>query len=83
MNTFMLSMVTDTRIIYSGQAGYCKLRTLSGSIGFEAFHEPFLGILEDNSIVSYTDTTGRVFSQTLESGIISFRNNICTIIFCS
>ena len=79
MNTFMLSIVTDLKTLFSGQTEYCGIVTVLGSMGFEAFHEPFLGVLRDNSDVSYTDGNGKTCSLTLESGIITFKNNTCTI----
>ncbi len=79
MNTFMLSILTDVKTIFSGQVEYCSIVTLSGSMGFEAFHEPFLGILQEKSELSYTDANGKKSTVKLESGIITFRNNTCTI----
>ncbi len=79
MNTFMLSIVTDLETIFYGQAEYCSIVTVAGSMGFEAFHESFLGILEENSELSYTDSTGEKSYVNLESGIVSFKNNSCTV----
>ena len=79
MKTFMLSIVTDSKIVFSSQAEYCSIVTVSGSMGFEAYHEPFLGVLQDNSELSYTDGNGKNYTVVLESGIISFENNACTI----
>ena len=79
MKTFMLSIVTDSKNVFSGQAEYCSIVTVSGSMGFEAYHEPFLGVLADNSMISFTDSTGKTSTVNLESGIITFRNNTCTI----
>ena len=79
MKTFMLSIITDLKTIFSGQAEYCSIVTVSGSMGFEAYHEPFLGVLQDNSELSYTDSNGKIYTVALESGIISFKDNACTI----
>ncbi len=79
MKTFMLSIVTDFKNVFSGQAEYCSIVTVSGSMGFEAYHEPFLGVLKGNSELSYTDSNGGIYTVALESGIISFKNNACTI----
>ena len=75
----MLSIVTDSINVFSGQAEYCSIVTVSGSMGFEAYHEPFLGVLQDNSELNYTDGNGNIHTVALESGIISFKNNTCTI----
>ncbi len=75
----MLSIVTDSKNVFSGQAEYCSIVTVVGSMGFEAFHESFLGILEENSELSYRDSTGKVSYVNLESGIVSFKNNTCIV----
>ncbi len=79
MKTFTLTLVSDSKIIYSGLAGYCNVRTLNGEIGFEAFHEPFLGILAEDSRISYRDKSGNQGTVDIKSGIILFENNLCTI----
>ena len=79
MNTFLLNIVMDSKTVFSDQASYCGVVVSSGSMGFEAGHEPFLGVLQEDSDVSYTDNSGAKSSVNLESGIISFKNNICTI----
>ncbi len=79
MKTFTLTIVSDSKIAYSGLARYCGVTTLNGAIGFEAFHEPFLGVLKDNSDVVYLDGSGRENSVTIKNGIISFENNTCTL----
>jgi len=79
MNTFTLSIVTDSKNVFSGQAEYCSIVTVSGSMGFEAYHEHFLGVLQENSELSYRDSTGKISYVNLESGIVSFNNNSCTV----
>ena len=79
MKTFMLNIVTDIKTIFSGQAEYCRVVTVYGSMGFEANHEPFLGVLEGSSELSYTDSSGKYFTVNIESGIISFKNNTCSV----
>lgn len=79
METFTLNIVADTKTVFSAPARYCKVTTLSGSMGFEASHESFLGVLMEDSEISYSDSAGNNYSVTLESGIISFKNNTCTI----
>ncbi len=79
METFNLNIVSDTKTVFSGIATYCGVITDSGSMGFEAFHEPFLAVLKENTDVTYTDKSDTKFSVTLESGLFSFRNNTCII----
>lgn len=80
MDTFKLNILTDLKTVFTGQASYCGIISESGSMGFEAFHEPFIGVLKDNSEVSYTDISGVESSVKLESAMVTFKNNICTII---
>jgi len=79
MNTFRLNIVTDSKIVFSGQASYCGVAAYSGSMGFEANHEPFFGVLKEKSDVIYTNESGVESSLFLEDGMLSFKNNICTI----
>ncbi len=79
MKTFTLTIVTDSKTIYSANALYCSVDTYEGSIGFEAFHEPFFGVLKDGSQIVYRTGKGDEFSVTAKSGIVSFLNNTCTL----
>ncbi len=80
MKTFTLTIVTDSKTIYSASALYCSVDTYDGSIGFEAFHEPFFGVLKDGSQIVYkTGGKGDEFSVKVKSGIVSFLNNTCTL----
>lgn len=79
MKTFTLCIVSDSKIIYSGLALYCGVATLSGSLGFEANHEAFLGVLKENSDITYTVSSGSNSTVTVDSGMISFKNNTCTV----
>ena len=79
MKTFTLTIISDSKIIFSGHASYCGVTTLFGSLGLEAFHEPFFGVLRENSDITYTDSSGGSFTVTIESGILSFKDNTCTV----
>ncbi len=79
MKTFTLTVVSDSKIIFSGLAIYCRVKTLSGEIGFEAFHEPFLGVLSSKSEISFHNKSRVEKSINIKSGIIIFENNSCTI----
>ncbi len=79
MKTFSLTIISDTKLIFKGKALYCGVTTLTGSLGLEAFHEPLLGILKDNSEINYTVKSGGQSSVAVENGMFSFKNNTCTI----
>ena len=79
MKTFSLTIVSDSKIIFSGQAVYCSVVTPRGSMGFEANHEPFMAILKKDSEIEYRDKAGNKKSVMVQSGILSFENNTCTV----
>lgn len=80
MKSFTLVIVSDSQTIFSGEAHYCGVTTLSGSLGLEAFHEPFIGVLQENSRISFTDSGGEDSSLIMQSGVLLFQNNTCTIV---
>ena len=79
MKTFPLTIVSDTEIIFSGQVHYCGVTTYSGSIGFEADHEPFIGVLRKTTGITFIDSTSKETTVKVESGILSFSDNSCMI----
>ncbi|MBN2444100.1 MAG: F0F1 ATP synthase subunit epsilon [Spirochaetales bacterium] len=79
MTSFHLTITAPQYLIFNDPAVYCKVTTLSGSIGIEAHHEPFLALLKENSSVTYKDESGAEKSILLESGLLSFFNNKCNI----
>ena len=79
MKTFTLSIVSDSKILFSGLARYCGVTTLNGEIGFEAEHESFFGILGDGTEVRYIGGDENEKSVAVENGIVFFNNNTCTV----
>ncbi len=79
MQTFELNILSATELHFSDEARYCRVSTPDGTIGFEARHEPFLAVLKDNSEVRYRDAIGREHTLVVESGLLSFRENRCTL----
>ncbi len=80
MSTFTLSIISDTKIIYSGKVRYCGIVSINGAIGFEANHEPFMGILKPGSEIEYIDENGTGETVTVEDGMLKFTDNQCSII---
>ena len=79
MTTFQLLIVAYNRIIYNSRAVYCGVTTRDGSLGLEARHEPVLCVLKENSLISYTDAAGAKNALRVDSGLLSFKNNECTL----
>ncbi len=79
-NTFQLTISSYNTTCYSGQASYCGIMTVDGSLGFKAHHEPMLAILKDRSAINYTDASGMQKSISAASGMLSFKNNQCIIV---
>ena len=80
MNLFKLRVISDSEILFSGKVRYCGITTVSGSIGFEANHEPFLGILKPGSSIEYTDRNGTKNNIPIEDGMFKFTDNSCSVI---
>ena len=79
MKTFTLTVISDSKTLFSGQALYCSVTTPSGSMGFEANHEPFLCTLQEGSIIQIRDVSAKETEVEIESGMLSFKDNVCTI----
>ncbi len=79
MKTFTLTVISDSKTLFSGQALYCSVTTSSGSMGFEANHEPFLCTLQEDSNIQIRDVSAKETEVEIESGMLSFKDNACTI----
>ena len=79
MQTFSLTVVSAEKIHFADEARSCRITTPDGEIGFEARHEPFLAVLKENSELRYRDVLGREHVLPVESGMLSFRDNSCTV----
>ncbi|MBU1087931.1 MAG: hypothetical protein KKD05_10525 [Candidatus Omnitrophica bacterium] len=80
MNTFNLMISAYNAILYNGRAVYCGITTVDGSLGFETRHEPMLSVLKENSDIVYKDAHGMEKTIQVVNGMLSFKNNECTII---
>jgi len=79
VDTFKLTIVSDSKTLYSGQAVFCSITTLSGSMGFEANHEPFLCTLKEGSAIQVKDAASKETEITIANGMLSFKNNSCIV----
>ena len=80
MKTFELTVISEAKVHFKGRASHCGVTTLSGAIGFEADHEPFVGVLKPGSKIRYTGEEGGEKSLIIQDGMLSFKKNNCTII---
>ena len=79
MQTFTLTIVSDSKTRFNGPALYCSVTTLSGSMGFEANHEPFLCTLKEGSAIQVKDAASKETEITIANGMLSFKNNSCIV----
>jgi len=79
MRTFKLLIITPEKAIFDDDAQCCRIITDTGSIGFEAMHEPMIAVLKQNTDITVRDTTGNSRLFPVTEGILSFKNNTCSI----
>jgi F0F1-type ATP synthase epsilon subunit len=77
--TFKMIISTPEKTFYKGPAVLCRVETPAGSIGFEAKHEPFLGVLKENSSLYYKTDSDKENKLDVTSGILLFNENSCII----
>jgi F-type H+-transporting ATPase subunit epsilon len=83
MNAFRLLVVAFDSTIWSGEAVYCGVTTLSGDLGLEAGHEPLLAVLREGSAITWRDRRGNEHTHPTAGGLLSFRDNACTVTMLS
>lgn len=79
MRTFKLLIISSDEAIFDDEAQYCKITTEIGSIGFEAMHEPMIAVLRKNTDIHLRDAEGKSRLIPVAEGILSFKNNTCSI----
>ncbi|MFO7936896.1 MAG: F0F1 ATP synthase subunit epsilon [Kiritimatiellia bacterium] len=79
MKSFKLSVRTPEKSLFEGDALYCGITTDIGSIGFKAMHEPMIAVLKNNSEVIIKDEVGNGRRLNVKDGILTFKNNTCSI----
>jgi len=77
--TFRLTITAAETLLFDGKVTYCSVFTESGKLGLEPRHEPLLAVLKKNSQVYFKDEAGNGNQFTIESGLLSFRDNICIL----
>ena len=79
MRTFKLLIISADEAIFDGEAQCCRIVTDSGSIGFEAMHEPMITVLKKNTDIHVRDAEGKSRLIPAAEGILSFKDNACSI----
>ena len=79
MRTFKLLIISSKETIFDGEAQCCRVVTDSGSMGFEAMHEPMVAILKKDTDIHIRDAEGKSSLVPIAEGILSFKDNTCTI----
>ena len=79
MRTFKLLIITSNEAIFDNEAQCCRIITDSGSIGFEAMHEPMIAVLRKNTDIHVRDAEGKSRLIPAAEGILSFKDNTCSI----
>jgi len=79
MRTFKLFIMTQEQSLFNGEARYCRITTSTGSIGFEAMHEPMIAVLKKNTEIHVKNAAGSNRIIAVSEGILSFKSNTCSI----
>lgn len=80
MRTFKLIIVAPEQVLFDGEVQYCGITDNSGSIGYEAMHEPMIAVLKNNTDIKVRDSAGIEKLIPVAEGILSFKQNICSIV---
>ena len=83
MEIFKLMILEEKKIHFAGSAVYGRISTPTGSIGFEARHEGFIGTLLPGSEIKYRKPDGQESVLPVQWGVLLFRDNQCTITLSS
>ena len=80
MNSFHLKILSFDKLLLDEAVTYCSVFTPKGKIGFKAHHEAFVSTLAEGSKVEYELLSGERRDISVESGLFSFKDNICTLL---
>jgi len=79
MSSLIVTVVSATAEVWSGEASMVVARTTEGEIGILAGHEPTLGVLAAGE-VRITTADGQKVTAQAEDGFLSVDNNQVTIV---
>lgn len=73
-------LVSVDRMLWSGQASIVTAQTIEGEIGVLPGHEPFLGQLKENGVVTIRPTSGDRIVAAVQGGFLSVQGDKVTIL---
>jgi len=73
-------LVSVERMLWSGEAKIVTAQTSEGEIGVLPGHEPFLGQLKENGVVTITPVDGDKIVAAVQGGFVSVTGDKVTIL---
>ena len=73
-------LVSVDRMLWKGEASIVTAQTTEGEIGVLPGHEPFLGQLKENGVVTITPVSGDKVVAAVQGGFVSVTGDKVTIL---
>ncbi|GAB3076349.1 F0F1 ATP synthase subunit epsilon [Corynebacterium aquatimens] len=73
-------LVSVDRLLWKGEANIVTAQTTEGEIGVLAGHEPFLGQLKQNGVVTITPVDGDKIVAAVQGGFLAVAGNKVTVL---
>lgn len=80
MADITVELVSVERMLWSGQASIVTAQTIEGEIGVLPGHEPMLGQLVDNGVVTIRPVNGDKLVAAVQGGFLSLSKEKVTIL---
>lgn len=80
MAEITVQLVSVDRMIWTGQASIVTAQTTEGEIGILPGHEPILGQLKDNGVVTIDPVDGDRIVAAVQGGFLSVVGNKVTVL---
>ena len=80
MADITVQLVSVDRMLWSGQASILTAQTTEGEIGILPGHEPLLGQLKENGVVTIRPTEGERIVAAVQGGFLSVQGDEVTIL---
>ncbi|AEG81432.1 ATP synthase F0F1 subunit epsilon [Corynebacterium ulcerans] len=80
MADITVELVSVERMLWSGQASIVTAQTIEGEIGVLPGHEPMLGQLVDNGVVTIRPVNGDKLVAAVQGGFLSISKEKVTIL---
>ncbi|MBA4504813.1 F0F1 ATP synthase subunit epsilon [Corynebacterium sanguinis] len=80
MADITVQLVSVDRMIWTGEASIVTAQTTEGEIGILPGHEPILGQLKDNGVVTINPVDGERIVAAVQGGFLSVVGNKVTVL---